>query len=502
MTDDVLVRMAGITKSYPGVAALRGVDFDLRAGEVHCLIGENGAGKSTLIRMLTGAEQPDQGVITISGQEYGGLRPALAHRLGVSAIYQETDLVPQLTVAENVFLGHEPRGRSGAMDRAGMRREARRVLDELGVTLPVDAPVSELTAANAQLVQIAKALSRNCKVLIMDEPGAVLSDHELESLFEIVRSLRARGMGIVYISHRLEELMLIGDRVTVMRDGQWVQTRAVAETSVPEIIRAMVGRELSDQYTKTAVVGDDVVLSVRGLTLRGHFEDVTFDLRRGEVLGLAGLVGAGRSELLNCIFGAIPADSGTVTLNGQPLKARSPQQAIEAGIGLVPEDRRGAGLILSRSVQENLTLPSLGRLSRGMVLRGKELAAVCRSYVEDLRIKTPSAAQPVRLLSGGNQQKVVLAKWLARGTTVLLLDEPTAGVDVGAKSEIYALMDRLASDGISILMASSELSEVLGMSDRVLVMAEGRLTCELSREEATQEVIMSHAVPMSAAIAS
>jgi ABC-type sugar transport system ATPase subunit len=296
--------------------------------------------------------------------------------------------------------------------------------------------------------------------------------------------------------------MLIGDRVTVMRDGQWVQTRAVAETSVPDIIRAMVGRELSDQYTKTAVVGDDVVLSVRGLTLRGHFEDVTFDLRRGEVLGLAGLVGAGRSELLNCIFGAVPADSGTVTLNGQPLKARSPRQAIEAGIGLVPEDRRGAGLILSRSVQENLTLPSLGRLSRGMVLRGKELAAVCRSYVEDLRIKTPSAAQPVRLLSGGNQQKVVLAKWLARGTTVLLLDEPTAGVDVGAKSEIYALMDRLASEGISILMASSELPEVLGMSDRVLVMAEGRLTCELSREEATQEVIMSHAVPMSAAIAS
>jgi ABC-type sugar transport system ATPase subunit len=324
VSDDVLVRLHGITKSYPGVAALRGVDFDLRAGEVHCLIGENGAGKSTLIRMLTGAEQPDSGIVAIGSEEFSGLRPPLAHRLGVSAIYQETDLVPQLTVAQNIFLGHEPKGRSGILDRRAMRREAQRVLKDLGVSFSVDSVVGDLTAANAQLVQIAKALSRNCRVLIMDEPGAVLSGRELDALFDIVRSLRERGLGIVYISHRLEELMLIGDRVTVMRDGLRVQTRAVGETSVADIIQAMVGRPLGEQYAKTAVVEDEVVLSVRGLTVRGHFEDVGFDLHRGEILGLAGLVGAGRSSLLNCIFGAVPTDAGEVVLRGEVRKFRSP----------------------------------------------------------------------------------------------------------------------------------------------------------------------------------
>jgi ABC-type sugar transport system ATPase subunit len=498
VNDDVLVRLRGITKSYPGVAALRGVDFDLRSGEVHCLIGENGAGKSTLIRMLTGAEQPDSGIVAIGSEEFSGLRPQLAHRLGVSAIYQETDLVPQLTVAQNIFLGHEPKGRSGILDRRAMRREAQRVLKDLGVSFSVDSVVGDLTAANAQLVQIAKALSRNCRVLIMDEPGAVLSGRELEALFDVVRSLRERGLGIVYISHRLEELMLIGDRVTVMRDGLRVQTRAVGETSVADIIQAMVGRPLGEQYAKTAVVEDEVVLSVRGLTVRGHFEDVGFDLHRGEILGLAGLVGAGRSSLLNSIFGAVSTDAGEVVLRGEVRKFRSPQQAIDAGIGLVPEDRRGDGLVLSRSVQENLTLPSLGRLSRGPVMQSGRFAAVTSKFIDDLHIKTPSPAQAVQFLSGGNQQKVVLAKWLARGVSVLLLDEPTAGVDVGAKSEIYALMDKLAAEGMAILMVSSELPEVLGMSDRVLVMAEGRITRELQRHEATQEKIMTYAVPTSA----
>lgn len=502
MSGDVLVRMSGISKSYPGVAALSDVDFELRAGEVHCLVGENGAGKSTLMRILTGAEQPDRGVIDIAGHVSGHLRPAEAHRLGVSAIYQETDLVPDLTVAQNMFLGHEPRNRLGVLDRAAMRREAGRVLAELNVSLPVNALVAELSAANSQLVQIAKALTRETRVLIMDEPGAVLSDHELKTLFEIVDDLRGRGLGIIYISHRLEELVRIGDRVTVMRDGQWVSTQNVSDTSVPEIIRAMVGRELTDQYHKHPAVRDEVALSVRGLTVRNHVRDVSFDLHRGEIVGLAGLVGAGRSSLLGCLFGVFRAQSGTVLLGGRPLQARSPVAAVEHGVALVPEDRRGTGLVLSRSVAENLALPSLDRLSWGVFLRPKALREFARTYVAELRVKTPSAAQPVELLSGGNQQKVVLGKWLARGVSVLLLDEPTAGVDVGAKAEIYALMNELAAAGMSILMASSELPEVLGMSDRVLVMSEGRITAELSREEATQERIMKYAVPASVAITS
>ncbi len=445
MNDDVLVRMTGITKTYPGVAALRGVDFDLRAGEVHCLVGENGAGKSTLMRTLTGAEQPDQGVIAIAGTQSSGMRPSTAHRLGVSAIYQETDLVPELTVAQNMFLGHEPRKKFGILDRATMRTEARRVLNELKVSLSPDAKVSELTAANGQLIQIAKALTRNCRVLIMDEPGAVLSDHELNTLFDIVANLRARGLGIIYISHRLEEVLHIGDRVTVMRDGRWVETNDVKKTSVPEIIRAMVGRSLNDQYSKVSVVREEVALSVQGLSVRNHFTDVSFDLRQGEILGLAGLVGAGRSSLLNCLFGAIPSDSGVVLVNGRPLQAKQPSQAIDRGIGLVPEDRRGAGLVLSRSVQENLTLPSLDRLSKSVALRPTALREITNRYIEDLRIKTPSPSQPVQFLSGGNQQKVVLAKWLARGVSVLLLDEPTAGVDVGRKERDLRLDERAGS---------------------------------------------------------
>jgi ABC-type sugar transport system ATPase subunit len=361
--------------------------------------------------------------------------------------------------------------------------------------------VSELTAANGQLIQIAKALTRNCRVLIMDEPGAVLSDHELDTLFDVVQDLRSRQLGIIYISHRLEEVLRIGDRVTVMRDGRWVETKDVKQTSVSEIIRAMVGRSLDDQYSKVPAVREEVALSVQGLSARNHFSDVSFELRRGEIVGLAGLVGAGRSSLLNCLFGAMPSDSGVVLINGEPLQAKNPSQAIKSGIGLVPEDRRGSGLVLSRSVQENLTLPSLDRLSKSIRLRPATLRAVTTKYIDELHIKTPSLAQPVQFLSGGNQQKVVLAKWLARGVSVLLLDEPTAGVDVGAKSEIYALMNELAGEGMCILMASSELPEVLGMSDRILVMSEGRITAELSRDEATQEAIMNAAVPMSAAIA-
>lgn len=498
MTDDALVRMTGITKTYPGVRALGGVDFELLPGEVHCLVGENGAGKSTLMRILTGAEQPDQGVIVMGGRESDGYRPIEAIRMGVSAIYQETDLVPEMTVTQNMFLGNEIRGRLGFLDHSAMRDAARKILDELNVAVSVDAVVAHLTPAHAQQVQIGKALTRDCRVLIMDEPSAVLSDHELETLFSTIGTLKSRGIGIVYISHRLDEILELGDRLTIMRDGMVITTQRVADTSIPEIVKLMVGRDLQDQYGKTPAVLGEVVLSVSGLTVPGFFTDINLHVRRGEIVGLAGLVGAGRTSLLNSIFGQLPASSGSVELDGDHLKARSPWQAINRGIGLVPEDRRGQGLVLLRSVQSNITLPSLDRLSMGGVIRWKAVREVASKFISDLRIKTPSPAQPAQFLSGGNQQKVVLAKWLARDVTVLLLDEPTVGVDVGAKHEIYAVMNDLASRGMGILMASSDMPEILGMSDRIIVMSEGRITAEFTREEATQEGIMKAAVPMSA----
>lgn len=498
---EALVRMSGITKNYAGVAALKGVDFDLRAGEVHCLIGENGAGKSTLTRILTGAEQPTQGTIEVAGHTHDELRPAAAHELGISAIYQETDLVPDLTVWQNMYLGHEPRTRYGTLDRRGMRRSARQVLDDLGVGLAVDLRVADLSAANAQLVQIAKALTRENRVLIMDEPSAVLSDHELSGLFGIIRTLCDRGIGIIYISHRLDEVIQLGDRVTVLRDGRGVETTEVRDTSIPAMIRSMVGRDLTDQFGKVPAARETVALSVRGLTAAGRFQDVSFNVRHGEILGIAGLVGAGRSSLLSGIFGDLSPDDGEVAVEGQRLAGGSARAGIAHGIGLVPEDRRGAGLVLGRSVQDNVTLPSIDSLSWGPFLRPSAMRRVTRRFIDDFAIRTPSPAQPVRFLSGGNQQKVVLAKWLARGVSVLLLDEPTVGVDVGAKSEIYALMNRLAEDGVAIVMVSSDLPEVLGMSDRMIVMSEGRVTAEFSRDEATQEAIMEAAVPTSAAVA-
>ncbi|WP_251454083.1 sugar ABC transporter ATP-binding protein [Microbacterium sp. Marseille-Q6648] len=496
-----VVRMSAIKKKYAGVQALKGVDFDVAAGEVHCLIGENGAGKSTLMRILTGAEVPTSGTIEIGGETHTGLTPPLALRSGVCAIYQETDLVPELTVWQNMYLGHERRTRLGILDVRSMRREATRILHEIDVDLPVDVPVSALSAANAQLVQIAKALTRDSRVIIMDEPSAVLSDHELAGLFRIIRSLCERGIAIVYISHRLDEVVQLGDRVTVMRDGLWVKTVAVADTPIPEMIRAMVGRDLDDQFAKTVSVQDTVALSVESLTARGRFEDVSFDVRHGEVLGIAGLVGAGRSSVLAAIFGDVAPDAGQVVLNGRKLAGGSVRDAIRNGIGLVPEDRRGAGLVLGRSVEENIALPSVDRFATGPFVNAKERRAAAQRFIEEFRIRTPSRDQLVRFLSGGNQQKVVLAKWLARNVSVLLLDEPTVGVDVGAKSEIYALINRLAAEGLAIVMVSSDLPEVLGMSDRILVMSEGRVTAELSRADATQEVIMAAAVPVSAAVA-
>jgi ABC-type sugar transport system ATPase subunit len=468
---------------------------------VHCLIGENGAGKSTLTRILTGAEHPTSGSIEIGGEARRGLTPTAALALGVCAIYQETDLVPELSIWQNMYLGHEKRTRLGILDVHRMQRDAKKVLNEIDVDLPVDLPISALSAANAQLVQIAKALTRDSRVIIMDEPSAVLSDHELTGLFRIIRTLCGRGIAIVYISHRLDEVVELGDRVTVMRDGRWVQTSPIADMPIPTMIKAMVGRDLDDQYSKTSAVKDTVALSVRGLTARGRFEDVSFEVRHGEVLGISGLVGAGRSSVLAAIFGDLKVDEGQIVINDTTLANGSVRDAIRNGVGLVPEDRRGAGLVLGRSVQDNLTLPSIDKLAIGPFTNSSAQRSITQRFIDTFNIRTPHRHQLVRFLSGGNQQKVVVAKWLARGVSVLLLDEPTVGVDVGAKSEIYALMNELAGEGLAIVMVSSDLPEVLGMSDRVLVMSEGRITAEFARGDATQEAIMAAAVPTSAAVA-
>jgi ribose transport system ATP-binding protein len=486
-----LLQMRGITKRYPGVTALDNVDFEVMPGEVHALVGENGAGKSTLMKILAGADVKDSGQILIGGEEVHITTPQEAMRLGISIIYQEFNLVPYMNAAENIFLGREPMSKvPGIVDFRRMYAEAERVISELGVRLDVRVPVNQLSVAQQQMVEIAKATSRSARIIAMDEPSATLTEHELENLFSLIRRLRADGVSIIYISHRLDEIFRIADRVTVLRDGKFIATKPVSETSREEIIRMMVGRELKDTIPKKEVAHGDVVLEVKGLNRSGVIHDISFAVRRGEILGIAGLVGAGRTEVARAIFGADPIDSGEILLEGKPVTIRSPKDAIRLGIGLMTEDRKALGLILGMAVRENVTLANLDPLSRlGFVSRRKE-QEVTNRFVEDLMIKTPSIEQAVQNLSGGTQQKVVLAKWLFTQSKVLIFDEPTRGIDVGAKTEIYQLMNRLAEQGVGIIMISSELPEILGMSDRILVMHDGRIVGELSREEATQEKIM------------
>ncbi|MGC3955238.1 MAG: sugar ABC transporter ATP-binding protein [Propionicimonas sp.] len=490
------VEMRGVCKSYPGVRALRGVDLTLNGGEVHCLVGENGAGKSTLMRILSGAERPDEGEILIDGGPIAEFSPKTAHLHGVSMIYQEVDLVPELSIAQNMFLGHEPVQQGVFLSERAMNAQAEEVLGSLGVVLPVTAAVSSLSSANGRFVQIAKALTRNARVLIMDEPSAVLSDHELEGLFEVVDRLRTRGIAIVYISHRLEEVFRLADRVTVLRDGEVVASMPAEQATQEAVIQKMVGREIKDQYVRTGSPQNEVALRTVELSANGRFESINIEVRKGEILGVAGLVGAGRSSLLGAIAGDVKTDRGHVEVLGKRSKHRL-RSRIRDGVALVPEDRRGAGLAVGRSVGENLALANLDVLAVGPLMRRRRANKLAADLIQRLGIKTPSARQPVKFLSGGNQQKVVLGKWLSRGVTVLLLDEPTVGVDVGAKREIYTLMDELTRAGMAIIMASSELPEVLGMSDRIIVLSEGRLTAQLNRNDATQENIMEAAVPRS-----
>ncbi|HZO88217.1 MAG TPA: sugar ABC transporter ATP-binding protein [Chthonomonadaceae bacterium] len=486
-----VLEMRHISKQYPGVRALDDVSLTVYAGEVHALLGENGAGKSTLMKILAGAQPKDSGEILISGRPVHIDSPQKAMDLGVSIIYQEFNLVPYLSAGENIFLGREPHAvLPGFVDFKRLYREAQQVLDRLGVRLDARTPVNQLSVAQQQMVEIAKATSKEAKIIVMDEPSATLTEHELQSLFSLIRQLKAEGVSIVYISHRLEEVFEICDRATILRDGHWIATEDVANLTRERIIQLMVGRELKEAIPKVAAEPGPPALAVKHLNRKGVLHDISFAVRQGEILGIAGLVGAGRTELARAIFGADPIDGGTIELFGRPVKIRSPQDAIRHGIGLVTEDRKQQGLVLGMAVRENNTLANLDALSTLGFIRSREERQVAEKYRASLAIKTPSIEQTVQNLSGGNQQKVVLAKWLFTGSKVLIFDEPTRGIDVGAKSEIYKLMNELAAQGVAIIMISSELPEVLGMSDRILVMHEGSIAGELSRAEATQEKIM------------
>nr|WP_264472822.1 sugar ABC transporter ATP-binding protein [Extibacter muris] len=464
------------------------VSLDIRRGEIHALCGENGAGKSTLIKLVSGAITPDTGTISINGQAYGQMTPALSKKLGIEVIYQEFNLIPNLSVAENIFIGDYP-GNKVTVDFARMEEKAKEVFRLMKVDLNPRSMVKDLTVAYMQLVEIAKALSKNVKILIMDEPTAPLTTNEVEILMDLVQHLKEQGVTIVYVSHRLNEIYDICDRLTVFRDGQMIETRETNDIRRKELVSLMVGREVSETYPERKASRGEIVLEVRGLSGAGA-RNISFQLHKGEILGLAGLVGAGRTETARMIFGADIADAGEIFLNGKKTEFRNPSDAVALGIGLVPEDRKEQGVILSKSIRENITLPIIKSIARGTVINRRKEDRILNVHKESLRIKTPSFRQKVGNLSGGNQQKVVLSKWLASGSRILIFDEPTRGIDVGAKQEIYTLMNELTEKGISIIMISSEMEEIMGMSDRILVLCEGRATGILERHEFSQEHIM------------
>ena len=494
-----LLELQGITKTYGGVHALSDVSFVIQPRTVHALVGENGAGKSTLVKILTGVIQPDEGSLLIDGEARRIADPQTAHKLGIVAMYQEPTVFQDLSVAENVFAGRHPRSGLRTVAWRQLRSDASRILDELGVDFGPDTPVRGLGVADRQLLEIAKALTSSARLLIMDEPTAALSPHESDNLFATVRRLRDRGVVIVFISHRLEEVTAIADTVTVLRDGGHVATRPAGELPHDEIIRLMVGRSLDALFPKEPAEIGDVVFKAEGLTRRGVFSDVSFELRRGEIVGLAGFVGSGRTEVAQAIFGIDSLDSGTVAIEGRRFRPRSPRAALRRGLAYLPEDRLNQGLVQPMSIAQNTSMAVLPALTPGGVLRPRRERALARRFMEQLRIRATSIAQVVRSLSGGNQQKVVLSKWLAANPRILILDEPTHGVDVGTKAEVHRTISGLAAQGLTILLISSELLEILGMSDRILVMREGRLVAELSREEATQERVIQAAAGVSEA---
>jgi ribose transport system ATP-binding protein len=496
MATSQLLSLEGVSKEFPGVKALDNVRFDLNAGEVHAIVGENGAGKSTLMKILSGIYKKDTGVITYRGEHVNVSSPHEAQSLGISIIHQELNLMPHLTVAQNIFIGREPRRKAGVfLNNSKLIKDAQSLLDELNILLDPRELVGEMTIARQQMVEIAKAVSYRGEVIIMDEPTSSLTPTETEALFKIINNLKSKGKGIIYISHRLEELDVISDRITVIRDGQYVQTMNTKETSIPEVISLMVGRKVDqDQRPDSRELSNDVILKVEGISTKKLLRDVSFELRKGEILGFAGLMGAGRTELARALIGADSKTSGKVWLKGKEISIKSPHDAVQSGIGYLSEDRKRFGLLLIQDITFNVIMASIPKyVNKFGIFKKGPAAGITRDFIAQLRIRTPSEKQFVKNLSGGNQQKVVIAKWLARDCDILIFDEPTRGIDVGAKDEIYKLLTRLASEGKSIIMISSELPEVLRMSDRIAVMCEGRLTGIIENKDADQNVIMQYA---------
>lgn len=495
-----IIEMKGIEKFFPGVHALKKCEFSLEQGEVHALIGENGAGKSTLMKILTGVYNKNEGEIYVDGQLVEVKNTKYAQELGISIIHQELNLMTDLTVAENIYIGKEPKRNGIFLDNRQLNNKTREILQSMNIYIEPTTKVEDLTVAQQQMVEIAKALSYDSRVLILDEPTAALTESEIETLFRMIRELKAKGVAMVYISHRMEELKQICDRVTVMRDGEYIDCRNMSEVTIDEIIKMMVGREIfATAHESKATGNEETILEVKNLNRKKAVKDVSFHLKRGEILGFAGLMGAGRTEVARCIFGADSIDSGEILLKGEKVNISSPKKAVEHGIGYLSEDRKRYGLVLGLDVESNITMSTMNKfVSNGFWLKDGTARTNAENYIRALAIKTPSGKQLVQNLSGGNQQKVVIAKWLTRDCDVLIFDEPTRGIDVGAKSEIYKLLNELADQGKSIIMISSDLPEVLRMSHRVMVMCEGRITGELTKEEATQEKIMTLATDRSA----
>ncbi|WP_448002795.1 sugar ABC transporter ATP-binding protein [Agromyces bauzanensis] len=484
------LELSKVVKSFGAVVALRSGTVTLEEGSIHALIGENGAGKSTLVKIIAGLYRRDAGTFRLRGEDVDFHSTAQSKAAGIAVIYQEPTLFPDLSVTENIFMGRQPTGRFGRIDRKAMRREAQEIFARLGVSIDPDRVTEGLSIADQQIIEIAKAISLDARVLIMDEPTAALSGVEVERLFAVARSLRDEGRALMFISHRFDEVFALCDTVTVMRDGSYIATTPIRETSVDELVRQMVGRDVAELFPKLpAEIGDDVLV-VEGLTRAGVFHDISFTVRAGEIVGLAGLVGAGRSEVARAVFGVDPYESGSVRLGGRPLPKGNPRVAMSRGLALVPEDRRKQGLVLDESVTRNITLAIRGSLAKAGLLWGGPENRAAATWASRLEVKTAALDAETGTLSGGNQQKVVLGKWLATNPKVLIVDEPTRGIDVGTKAEVHRLLSELAQQGLAILMISSELPEVLGMADRVLVMREGHLTGEFARAEATPETVM------------
>ena len=496
MSEDYVLQLKNISKTYPGVQALKNVSLEVKKGEILALIGENGAGKSTLIKTCSGAVIPTEGKIVVNGKEHTSMSPQLAAENGIAIIYQEFNNVKGLSAAENLFLGN-PIKKGFVIDMKAMEREAEKAFAQLNIKIDPKKLAGNLTVGYQQMVEIAKAIKQKAKVLIMDEPSAPLTSTEVESMFKVCELLKSQGVSIIYISHRLEEIFRLSDRIVVLRDGEHIKTLTTKETNVDELITLMVGRSLNETYPprKDCIEKDEIILKLENLTGNGD-HDISMELRKGEILGLGGLVGAGRTELAQMIFGDVEKESGKIILKGKEVHPRTPHQAIKHGIALVPEDRKRHGLLLDMTIKNNVNMPSYKRISTASVINSRLETKTTQYYKDSLHIKTPSITQLAKNLSGGNQQKVVLAKWLAANAELIIFDEPTRGIDVGAKFEIYSLMNSLVEQGKSILLISSEMEELMGMSDRIIVLSEGRLTGELDKSEFNQDTIMRMASAM------